>query len=246
MRTLKTNPAYLPVIFAVVVAVCSAVAAQEKPESPPATISATGEATVTANPDRAQIDIGVITQADNAQTASTQNATRLDGVMTALRKALGPPADLKTISYNLTPIYRFPKEGGEPTVIAYRANNVLRVRTDNLAEVGKIIDLATGAGANTIQQLQFELKDPALVRTAALKEAATQAKLKAEAMAAALGVHIVRVLSASEAGGVVSPRVFQASAGLRAQAAAAPTQVESGTIEVHATVSLVVQIAQPK
>jgi uncharacterized protein len=245
MQMLKRNLAYAPLIIAAVMIVSSAATAQEKPEPPPATISATGEATVTANPDRAQIDIGVVTQADNAQTAITQNSARLDAAMAAIRRALGPSADLKTISYNLTPIYRYPKEGGEPTLIAYRANNVLRVRTDDLAEVGKIIDLATGAGANTIQLLQFELKDPSAVRTAALKEAATQAKMKAEAMAAALGVHIVRVLSASESGGAVPPRVFQAAAGVRA-AAAAPTQVESGTIDVHAVVSLVVQIAQPK
>jgi uncharacterized protein YggE len=244
--TLKRFVIAVPSLIAALVLVSVSAYGQEKSdESSRATISASGEATVTAKPDRAQIDIGVITQADNAQAASTQNASRLDGVISAVRKALGQAADLKTISYSLTPIYRYPKEGGEPSVIAYRASNVLRVRTDDLEQVGKIIDLATGAGANAIQQLQFELKDPGQARSQALREAASQAKTKAEAIASALGVQIVRVLSATESGGVVAPRVFQATAGVRAQAAAAPpTQVESGTIDVHATVSLIVQIAQ--
>jgi uncharacterized protein YggE len=206
-------------------------------------ISASGEATVTAKPDRAEIDIGVFTLADTAQAAGSQNASKLDAVLSALRKVLGPSADIKTISYSLSPQYRYPRDGTEPTITGYRAVNTVRVRTDDLEQVGKIIDAATNAGANTIQQLQFELKDPSALRNEALRQAAQQAKSKADAIASALGVRVVRLLSVSEGGGMVIPRVYQSGVA-RAQSAAAPTPIDSGTIDVHATVSLVVQIGQ--
>src|SRR5687768_15998443 len=90
---------------------------QEQPErSHRPSIRVTGEATVTVKPDQALIDLGVITQAQNAQAATTQNAQRLDMVLSELRKILGPGADIKTVSYSVTPTYRYPKEGGNPTV----------------------------------------------------------------------------------------------------------------------------------
>src|SRR5262245_26901606 len=104
-------------------------AAQEPPEKPEKmmrlTIRVTGEATVTAQPNQAQIDIGVVTQAQNAQAASTQNAQRLEAVLAALRRAAGADAEIKTISYSLAPNYRYPKEGGNPTLAGYTASNVV-------------------------------------------------------------------------------------------------------------------------
>jgi uncharacterized protein YggE len=49
----------------------------EQSTSPLSSIRVTGQSTITANPDRAQIDIGVETHAAQSQAAATQNATRL-------------------------------------------------------------------------------------------------------------------------------------------------------------------------
>jgi len=46
--------------------------------APRPSIRTTGEATVTAKPDRVIIDVGVVTQASTAQAAAAQNATQLD------------------------------------------------------------------------------------------------------------------------------------------------------------------------
>ena len=69
-----------------------------KPAYP--SIRVTGEGAVTTKPDQAQIDIGVVTEAGNAQAAATQNAEKLDAVLSELRKALGPGADIKITSYS--------------------------------------------------------------------------------------------------------------------------------------------------
>jgi uncharacterized protein YggE len=218
------------------------VAAQTKDERlRPPSITVSGDATVTARPDRVQIDIGVITQAETADAASSDNRKKADAVLAQLRSALGAGADIKTASFSISPKYSYPKDGGQPTIAGYTATNVVRVRTEDLSQVGKLIDLSTQSGANLIQQIQFSLKDERAVRTEALKEAAAQARSKAQAIASALDLRITRILYVDESSPVVIPRVYQASA---MRTAAAPTPIEPGTIDVRATISLTVEIAQ--
>jgi uncharacterized protein len=52
-------------------------------------VRASGDATVTAKPDRAQVTIGVLSQAPTAQAASAQNATQTTAVLDAVKRALG-------------------------------------------------------------------------------------------------------------------------------------------------------------
>lgn len=161
-----------------------------------------------------------------------------------MRKTLVPEDELQTVGYALRPNYRYPQEGGQPTITGYTASNIVQVKTGKLNQVGTIIDLATRSGANTIQRLVFTLTNPEAVRTQALGEAATAARAKVDAMAAALNLTIVRVLSVEEGGQEVRPVYEPTARALEAQAAAAPTPVEPGTLEVHATVTLLVEVTQ--
>jgi uncharacterized protein YggE len=202
-------------------------------------IRTTAEATVKAKPDQDQVEIGVITQAATAQAAASQNAKQLDAVINEVKKTLGAGAELKTVGYSVSPDYRYPKQGGQPTIAGYTANNVLQVTLSDLSQVGKLIDLATQTGANRVQGVQFTLKDESVVQSQALREAAVKARAKAEGLAAAMGVKIARVISAEEGGtNIVRPLGNRA---MMAEAAAVQTPVESGTIEVHSSVTLTVE-----
>ncbi|HVG18525.1 MAG TPA: SIMPL domain-containing protein [Blastocatellia bacterium] len=217
-------------------------AAQDMPDrNPRPSIRVTGEATIIARPDQAQIDVGVMTQAQNAQDAASQNAQKQEAVISALRKAMGAGADIKTVSYSLNPNYRYPEGGGQPTITGYTASNTVQVKTGDLTQVGKIIDLATQAGANNIQSLRFMLKDEQAARAQALREAAIKARAKADALASALGLKIQRVLFVEESGQVMPIPVY---ARAEMTAAAAQTPVEAGTIDVRAVVTLTLEVAQ--
>ena len=161
-------------------------------------VRVTGSAVVMAQPDQAEIDIGVVTEAKTAASAANQNAQRVERVISELKKALGQNASIKTLSYSVSPSYRYPKEGGKPEITGYNASNIVRVTTVRLDEAGKTIDIATSAGANTIHNLQYTLKNEKAAQSAALREAAESAKAKAEALAAALSLKVVRVLSVAE------------------------------------------------
>lgn len=226
-------------LFIALILFAAAVGAQNPAgEKMPPFVRTTGEAVVTAQPDRAQIDIGVVTQAETSQAAVSQNAQKVEATLARLRSLLGANADIKTVSYAVSPNYRYPKEGGEPTIAGYTAMNIVRVTLDDLAQVGRVIDTATQAGANRVQNLRFTLKNEAAVQTQALREAARQARQKADALASALNLNIVRVLSVEES----SPVVVPVRDVMFARTEAASTPIEPGTIEVRATVTLTVEI----
>jgi uncharacterized protein YggE len=211
-----------------------------KPLAPSVTVS--GEGLVTAEPDLAEIDIGVVTDAGTAPQAGKENAAKLAKVIAEVKKLIGTRDEVKTIGYSLSPNYRHPKEGGKPEITGYRATNIVRVRTGALQGVGNLIDAATQSGANTIQRLAFTLKDEEAAKREALRSAAAKAKSKAEDMARALGLKIVRVLSVVEGEQGFQPILRRGGAELM-QGQAAPTPVESGTIQVRASVTLTAELS---
>jgi len=216
--------------------------AQEmKKSNEPSTIQVDGEAVLQANPDRAEIDLGVITQAPDAKAAATSNAAKLDRVMKQLRASVGENLQIKTIGYSLSPNYVYPPQGGEPKITGYTANNTVHVQTEDLTQTGSIIDVATKAGANNVQSLRFVLKDESVMQAQALAEAAKKARTKADAIAAAIGAKIVRVLQVVEGGQQVVP-IQARSFGVEAKMAEVSTPVESGTVEVRANITMTVEI----
>lgn len=223
----------------------SVATAQQSAERPrPPSISVNGEATIAAEPDQAQIDIGVTNQARTAPDASRENAERISRVLAEVKKLLGKGDEVKTSGYALNPQYRYP-QGGKPEIVGYTANNIVRIKTAKLDEVGKMIDAAMQAGANNINRLAFTLKDEEGARLDALKQAATKAKAKAEAIAASLGLKIVRISSVIEGERSFQP-VYRAAPMARAEMAVAqaPTPIEQGTVDVRATVTLVAEVSE--
>ncbi|MGH7794000.1 MAG: SIMPL domain-containing protein [Candidatus Binatia bacterium] len=213
----------------------------ERPRTPSITVS--GEATIFAEPDQAQIDIGVVTQARSAPEASKENAERLSRVLAEVKKSLSKGDEVKTSGYSLTPNYRYP-QGGKPEIVGYTASNTLRIKTTDLILVGRLIDSAMQAGANNVHRLVFTLKDELAAQLEALRMASAKAKTKAEAIAASLGLKIVRIAAINEGERTVQP-IYRDRQVMAARAeATAPTPVEPGTVEVRSTVSMTVEVTE--
>ena len=211
-------------------------AAAQTSDSPQ--IRVTGRATVSVPPEEASVDVGVVTEAPEAKDAARLNAQKLDFVLKAIQNALGSGANFETVSYSLNPVYRYPEPRTEPVLRGYSASNVVRVKELALDKVGEVIDLATSSGANSVSNIAFGLRDEAAAKARALREAAIDAKAKADALADALGVQVLGILSVSEG----EPDIIRPLPTYRAEMAMAqaapPTPVEAGAIEVRASVTL--------
>ena len=230
----------------VIVVPALALLGQTPPELPgfrQPTVEATGSATLSVKPDQVRIDIGVVTQASTAQQASAENSRQFTSVVGELKKAIGSKGEIQTVSYGITPNYRYPKEGGTPTIVGYTATNVVRVTSNDVDNSGNIIDAASRVGANAVRGIEFSLKDEKAVKAKALAEAARQARTNAETMASGVGLKIVRILRLEDVGTPeFHPMDRPMMMAAKAASEAMPTPVESGTIRVEAKVKVIAEL----
>lgn len=206
---------------------------------PPYTLMVWGEATVASPPDSATIDIDITARRGTAQEASADNARQTAALIEAVKASLGGAGTITTASYSVRPEYRYPREGSSPQVAGYVATNIIRVVTSMLDRTGRLIDAAVASGG-TIRQLEFALKDEHAVYTEALRQAARRARAEADALASALGLTVMRVLTAmEEPERAAPPTPFNAVA--LATESAASTPVTPGSIEIRARARLTVE-----
>jgi uncharacterized protein YggE len=203
----------------------------------PQTVQAVGSASVTGDPDQTRVDIGVSTTAGTAQDAQAQNAAQATAVRDQVRSILGPAADIRTISYSVTPNYRS-TSGQPPVLTGYTVNNTIEVTAAETALIVRVIDSVSQVGATSIQGLRFTIADDAPLRMRALAAAAKQAISHAQAIAGGLGMKVGGVIAAQE-GVSVTPIVDN-----RAPTASVPTPIEPGLVAVTATVTISAQLSQ--
>lgn len=209
-------------------------------------IRAAGTATVHAKPDQVRIDIGVITRAQTAAQASADNARQFAAVVAELKKILGENADIQTSGYNISPDYKYPKEGGTPTIVGYVANNNVRVTSRDVDNAGKLIDASSRVGANAVRGIEWSLRDEQAVRTKALTEAARVAKSNAEALAAGVGLKISRILRVEDTTQDFRPaanRPMMQMARAEAMSDSVATPVEAGNIQIQASVVITAELS---
>jgi uncharacterized protein YggE len=108
------------------------------------------------------------------------------------------------------------------------------VTIHDLAKAGAILDAASNAGANEVYGPTLSRSDEDAIQAKALREAVSNARKKAEALAAAAGVSVGRVTTITE-GFSGGPQPYFEGAALRAKADA---PIEPGTQDIQATVTV--------
>ncbi len=206
---------------------------------PPATISVTGEAHVSAPPDRAEIDGGVTTEAKTAREASDANNAAMGKVLLALKGAGIDEKDFQTSRLSLQPQYANQNRPAPNVVVGYRASNRVTIRLRDVSKVAGIIDTLVGAGANEIGGINFTVSEASKLLDAARTEAIADARRKAEIYAKASGVTLGAPVNISEGGGPAPIQFRRMSAGI------APAQVAQGeeTLQVSVSVSWAIKQA---
>jgi uncharacterized protein YggE len=161
----------------------------------------------------------------------------MDGVLAALRRANLPGLDLETYGYSLQPEYATDQQRVR-TIAAYSANNNVRATITDVDAVGRLIDLAIGAGANRVTNISFSASDTEPARRQALADAVSSARAEAEAIAASLGYGLGAPLEVRGGAQPPSPRPMAFSEMQVRTAQAAPTPIEAGDQAVFANVTI--------
>ena len=213
--------------------------AMAAPGPGPAVISVSGQGRADVAPDMAVVNIGIVTTGKTAQLAQAENAKVASDVTAALGQLGIFSKDIQT-HYTMSPVY---EKGDYRKAVGYRANNTVTVTVNDVAKAGQVIDAALKSGATDVNGLSFGLKDAKSVRNTALQMAVQDARSKADAIAAALGVKIVGIQNVKEDGGNFARyEVANARLAKLDGAAMADTPVNAGTVEVNAEVHIDFQI----
>ncbi len=211
-------------------------AAPAQTSQAPRFIRAFGEGVVSVRPDAGAVSFSVVTQAATAREAADQNATRTTALIETLQQLIGSNGEIKTLYYSLSPNYN---RDNPPAIIGYTAVNTIQATIYDLSLIGLLIDTGLQAGANRADGPRLTLRNDEEARAQALRQAGQKARRRAEAIAQGVSVRLGSVRSAEEG---VSIRPIAVERG--AAPSATTTPIETGALEVRATVTLEMDIAQ--
>ncbi|WP_284417066.1 MULTISPECIES: SIMPL domain-containing protein [unclassified Bradyrhizobium] len=197
-------------------------------------ITVSGEGSVSAPPDLAQIDAGVASDAKTAREAAEANNAAMAKVLQALKTAGIADKDVQTSRLSLQPQYQQNKPG-QAMVTGYRASNRVTIKLHDVAKVANVIDAVVAAGANDVGNVFFSVAEPSKLLDQAREKAVADARRKAEIYAKAAGVTLGQPLNIAEDGAPIP--VFRAKS-FAAPMAGTPTPVAQGEETLSITVSV--------
>lgn len=215
-------------------------------------LSLVGHATLHKPADELHLTIGVVTLASDAETTLKNNNKAMQSVVTSLIKAGLKESEFETGRFNIQPTYspqpKNPPEDWKPSINGYEVTNSISIKTEQIDLAGVIIDEASKAGANSIDHLSFELKDPKIYRDEAITLAAATVIKEAKTLAGATGQKLVRLLfvTLDEAPRPASylpknARLYMAASPGAGGESLAP--IAPGTVAVSASISVTYEIA---
>ena len=148
------------------------------------TMILTGKGQVTAVPDLAILRLGVQTSGENLVDIQNENARISQAVLQSLQQL--SITDINTYEYDINKVFEY--EDGKQIDKGYSVRNILEIRTNNLAQVGYVIDTAVYYGANIVDLIEFDIFDKEAYYLQALNLAIENAIRKADSIATNLGL----------------------------------------------------------
>ena len=215
------------------------------------TISVSGTATASSNPDTLVIVLGVESEAKTANESLSQNSNSLNSVISSLTNSGLSEDDIQTSNFSIYPMYDSIKDfngNWQQVLTGYRVSNILSIQTDKIDSAGDIIDAAVSSGANRVDNVSFQLSDERSQKIGdnLIADAITDATQKAEKALVPLKQKIVGVKSVVIHDNVVpyydSP--MRASFDGFAESSMKSAPIMSGDEEIITNVSVVFYISQ--
>ena len=205
-----------------------------------------GMAEITGQNDSAKVSVAVVTQGRNLEQVSLENADKTKAVINAIKGLNIKDLKLKTSDYRVTPQRDY--KARPPKIKGYDVYNAIEITLEGFEpeplskNVSMIIGKALESGSNTINHIQFYIKDKSALEKQALKQSTRQAMDRARTLAEAAGVKLKRIVSLSTQPIHIPTRqhMLQA-AGMKTEASAAPP-IEIGESQIRVQVSIAYEI----
>jgi uncharacterized protein YggE len=171
------------------------------------TINVAGNSEISVEPDEAEVWAGISIVKDTATEAQNEANKVINAIVNGLKEK--GYEDIETERLNLYEERTWTEDEGSK-VIGWRASQTLKIKTEELDDVGEIVDICVDNGANQINNIQFQLsnEEEQKYKKQALAEATQSAKEKAETIADSLGVSLGKIKTVSESSFRYTPYVY--------------------------------------
>lgn len=216
-------------------------------------LSVVGHGKVSAMPDVADINIGVVSQGPTAKDALQSNSEAMAGLQKVLKERGVASKDIETTQIQVSPVYShpdprrpIPAEEFVPKVVGYRVTNAVQVTARDIHKLGEMLDAVVGAGANQVTGISFRVEKCEQLLDQARKLAMADAKRKAELLAGEAGVVLGPARQISEAGSSPSRPMILGAAAPQAMMARSAPSVAPGEQDLAVSVQVSYAIMPPK
>jgi uncharacterized protein YggE len=230
-------------LAAILLSACGPTTLVSNPAPIPRTLAVTGTGMVYLTPDVAYINIGVHTEKPTATDAVAANNDQTQQVIAALKNAGIDVKDIRTTNFSISPNTQYDPQTNKPIGTTYVVDNTVYVTVHQLDKLGDLLDAAVQAGANNVNNIQFDVFD----KTSALKQARDQAvkdaQAQAQGLASASGVALGNVQTISFYNNIPQPVMDTFSKINSALAAPAPSvPISAGQLTLTVTVNITYEI----
>lgn len=203
------------------------------------TFTVMGEGKMNIKPDIAVFYAGVESRGATVKIAQDSLNVRINDVAAAVKAQGVSEKDIQTSNYSISATYDY--QSGTQRITGYQAHSSLTIKVRNLEHVNSVIDASTGAGANQVGGISFDIDDRTKAEDEARKLAVADAKKKAEMAAKTAGFTLGSIVNYSE-GSTPPPQMVRMALEAKDSGPSQPTQIESGTNEIAMQVSLSYEI----
>ncbi|NLF28136.1 MAG: SIMPL domain-containing protein [Clostridiales bacterium] len=202
-----------------------------------AKLTVQGSGTVLVESDLAIISLGVREAAKDVLQAQSAVNEKIAAVRKALLDAGVSEKEINTDAIGIYANYDYSTIGTE-IIAGYTAYNSLSVRTEDIENIGALIDAAFASGANSLDNVQFTLKDDTASQEEALGMAVQDAMRKSEVLASAAGLKVKGIESIVEGYNYTYDSMRNYRYAAAEDGAGAGTLVQAALVNVSASVTV--------
>lgn len=225
---------------AILLSVTACVTAEESPK----TIAVSGSGSAPATPDRASLHMSIVAR-DKSLTSAQAEAADVANKVLALTDGLDiDRSAVDTTGASVRADYQYNRNNGEQEFRGYIAQRQIVVEFRDLDKLAAVVEGAVAAGVNQVSPPNLYSSKQKEVYRQALANAAKDAEANAQRLAKTLDIKLGSAISVSTvSAGYPSPRPQEMMVSAMRAGGDAVESYSAGDQKVHATVTVVFEIA---
>lgn len=206
------------------------------------TISVTGNGLVSTEPDRATVQMSIVSRAKELDAAQAGAAKVTASVLSLTDKLDIDRNKVDTTGATVRPDYRWNREKEEQELRGYIAERQMGVKVDDLEKLGRLVEGAVAAGVNQVSAPQLDSSRRESMHREALALAAKDARANAKVLAETLGAKLGDPISVSDRSAPPQPPVPQARMASMAMESDSAATYNAGDLTFTASVTVVFEL----